>query len=173
MNKSTKGALAATAATALLLGGAGSLAYWNAEGNIAGGTITSGELKLTAKDAGTWKLNGTDVTSSISSVKVVPGDTLVYTGSYTIGATGNNLKGNVTVTGGTGTAFAGSTLTSTFKLDGTAVTGSAPITSAQNGKDVAAEIKLDFPFGTTADNTSQNKTVNLSAVKVALTQTAQ
>lgn len=173
MNKSTKGAIAAGAAATLLLGGAGSLAYWNAEGDIAGGSITSGELKLTAKDTGTWKLNGTDVTSSIANVRVVPGDSLVYTGSYTVGAKGDNLKGTLGVTGGTGTAFAGSTLTSTFKLDGTTVTGATPITAAQNGKDVAAEIKLDFPFGSTVDNSSQNKTVNLSAVKVTLTQTAQ
>lgn len=169
MKKSTKGAVAAGAAAVLLTGGAGSLAYWNATGTISGGTVTSGTLTLTAADAGTWKLNGTTV-SPISSVKIVPGDELVYTGSYTIGATGNNIKGNLSVTGGTGTAWAGSTLTSTFKLDGTTITGTTPITGAQDGKNVSAEIKIDFPFGTAADNSSQNKTVSLSNVNVALTQ---
>ena len=169
MNKSTKGAIAAGAAAALLLGGAGSLAYWNATGTIAGGSISSGTLTLTAKDTGTWKLNGTTVAAA--TTKIVPGDELVYTGSYTIGATGNNIQGNLAVTGGTGTAWTGSTLTSTFKLDGTAVTGTTPITGAQNGKDVAAEITIDFPFGSTADNSSQAKTVTLSNVGVTLTQT--
>ncbi|MCL3836921.1 alternate-type signal peptide domain-containing protein [Aeromicrobium duanguangcaii] len=170
MNKSTKGAVAAGAAAVLLLGGAGSLAYWNAEGIIAGGTISSGELKLTAKDAGTWTLNGTKVTTGTPTI--VPGDELVFSGSYTIVATGNNIKANLGVTGGTGTAWAGSTVTPSFTLDGAAVaTGTAPITSAQNGKDVAAQIRIDFPFGTTVDNTSQKKSVNLAAVGVTLTQT--
>lgn len=45
MKKSTKGAIAAAAAAVLLLGGGTTLAYWTASVDIAGGTITAGELK--------------------------------------------------------------------------------------------------------------------------------
>ncbi|MCD9153084.1 alternate-type signal peptide domain-containing protein [Aeromicrobium duanguangcaii] len=168
MNKSTKGAVAAGAAAVLLLGGAGSLAYWNAESTIPGGSISSGTLTLTPKATGTWKLNGTTVTGTPT---IVPGDELVYSGSYTIGATGNNIKGTLAVTGGTGTPWAGATVTPTFTLDSTTITGTTPITAAQNGKDVAAQIAVDFPFGTAVDNSSQAKTVNLSEIRVALVQT--
>ncbi len=48
MNRSTKGAIAAAAAAVLLLGGAGSLAYWSADGEVGGDTITSGSFTLTA-----------------------------------------------------------------------------------------------------------------------------
>ncbi|GAA3527470.1 hypothetical protein AFL01nite_03580 [Aeromicrobium flavum] len=168
MKKSTKGAVAAGASAVLLLGGAGSLAYWNANGSIAGGSISSGTLTLTPKNVGTWTLNGTTVTGTPT---IVPGDELVYTGSYTIGATGNNIRGNLTVTGGTGTPWAGSTMTSTFKLDTTTITTATPITAAQNGKDVSAEIRIDFPFGSSVDNNSQSKSVTLSNVGIALVQT--
>ena len=47
MKKSTKGAVAAGAAAVLLLGGAGTLAFWNADGTAEGGTLTAGTLELT------------------------------------------------------------------------------------------------------------------------------
>jgi len=170
MKKSTKGAVAAGAAAVLLLGGAGSLAYWNAEGTIAGGSITSGTLKLTPADTGSWELNGTELTST-TAPKIVPGDELVYTGSYTVSATGENIQGNLTVTGGAGTPWATATVTPTFTLDGTTITGQTAIDEDNDGDVVAARVAVDFPFGTTADNSSQAKTVNLSAIQVALVQT--
>ena len=57
MKKATKGALAVTAAGALLLGGAGTLAYWNDVQGVTGGTISSGHLKLTPGTCDGWKLN--------------------------------------------------------------------------------------------------------------------
>lgn len=47
MRNSIKAALAATTGAALLLGGAGSLAYWSDEEVIPGGTINGGSLDLT------------------------------------------------------------------------------------------------------------------------------
>ena len=68
MNKSTKGALAASSAAVLLLGGAGSLAFWSDSQDVGSANITSGELDLSAPDcaddllAGThgWQLDGGD-----------------------------------------------------------------------------------------------------------------
>ena len=53
MNKASKGALAALAAGVLLLGGAGSLAFWTDTAEVAGGAINSGELSLTDTTPGT------------------------------------------------------------------------------------------------------------------------
>ena len=58
MKRSTKGALAASAAGILLLGGAGSLAFWNATVNVPGAAIASGDLKLSTPDCGDgWLLD--------------------------------------------------------------------------------------------------------------------
>ena len=75
MKKSTKGALAAAAAGSLLLGGAGSLAYWTDAETVGGGSIASGHLKLLP--VGTLR----DVPADRRRVgihrdKIVPGDTL-------------------------------------------------------------------------------------------------
>ena len=51
MKKSTKGAVAAAAAGVLLLGGAGSLAYWTADGAADGGSITAGGIATPADAA--------------------------------------------------------------------------------------------------------------------------
>lgn len=170
MNKSTKGAIAATAAATLLLGGAGSLAYWNAEGNIAGGSITSGELKLTAPTTGAWTLNGSAV-ANLSTVKIVPGDKLVYNAGWTIKATGQNLKADVDVTGvsASGALASKVTITDTY-LVGTTAPVNDRITSADDGKALAATVTVDLPFGTTADNTSQALSLDLTNVKVTLKQ---
>lgn len=172
MKKSTKGAVAAGAAAALLLGGAGSLAYWNATGSITGGTITAGKLTLTAEDTGTWTLNG-EAVSNISSVRVVPGDELEFTGSYEIGAVGDNLEADLAVTGGaaSGTLASYATVVPTFTLDGTTVTGTTEVTEDNDGDVVDAVITIDFPFGTTANNNSQQTTLNLADIGVTLTQT--
>ncbi|MDI9944213.1 alternate-type signal peptide domain-containing protein [Rhodococcus sp. 1.20] len=49
MKKQTKGAIAAAAAGALLLGGAGSLAVWSDSADVSGGgPVTSGALDLSS-----------------------------------------------------------------------------------------------------------------------------
>ncbi len=54
MKKATKGAIAAAGAGVLLLGGAGTLAYWTADGAAAGSDITAGDLDLTAGTCSGW-----------------------------------------------------------------------------------------------------------------------
>ena len=74
MKKSTKGAVAAGAAAVLLLGGAGTLAYWTDTASTPGATINTGHLDLTALDCGTgWTLDGGD---PFVAQLLVPGDTL-------------------------------------------------------------------------------------------------
>jgi alternate signal-mediated exported protein len=75
MNKSTKGAVAAAAAGVLLLGGAGTLAYWTDADIIDGLTINSGHFKMDGADcdAATWTLDGGD---PYTDQLLVPGDTV-------------------------------------------------------------------------------------------------
>jgi alternate signal-mediated exported protein len=174
MKKSTKGAIAAGASAALLLGGAGSLAYWNAEGDVTGGSINAGTLTLTpTTPVAGWTLNGTAVTE-LSAVRIVPGDNLDFTGAWTVAATGQNLAATVDLTGLDVTGALGSkvTVTDTYTIGTPAVAlgTTDQVTSAANDSVLRASVDVDFPFGTTADNTSQTLVLNLSTANVSLTQ---
>src|SRR5690606_34468068 len=86
MNKLLKGSIAGAAGIVLLLGGAGTLAYWNDSANLTNaGSISSGVLNVEADAAapGSWN-------NSISLI--VPGDTRTFTQSLDLAATGDNLK---------------------------------------------------------------------------------
>jgi alternate signal-mediated exported protein len=171
MNKTTKGALAGGAAALLLLGGAGTLAFWNATDTNDPGAIGSGRLAL-LDETGEWKLNG-DLVADPTVVLLVPGDEVTFDGTYVVDAAGDNLQATVSVTGA---AEAGSlaghvATTSAFTLAGTTLTGSEVITELDDGDTLGVAIDIDFPYGTTVDNTSQDKTLDLSEIAVVLTQT--
>ncbi len=176
MNKLTKGAIATAAGIALLMGGAGTFALWNDSATVSGGTIQSGTLTIASTGAGTWKDVSTDIVPTNvvinpASFLVAPGDKLNYTQSFTIGASGNNLKATLAVDPTSivkGTWATDLTPTVTATIDGTAV---SQITSAANGKTVVVSVTLAFDAA--ADNTTQGTpgAVDLSALKITLTQT--
>jgi alternate signal-mediated exported protein len=179
MNKSTKGALAAAAGAVLLLGGAGSLAYWNDAATVAGGTINSGKLSLTDTTTGggcaasVWTIDSAEtpagVTFNPASDTVVPGDVLTKHCTYKINAAGTHLRATVATSGGaaTGTLATALTTSGTFTVGGAAAT---TVTSADDGKTLDATVKVTFPYGATADNSTQLKTATLSSFVVTLTQ---
>lgn len=166
MNKSTKGALAIAAATSLLVGGAGTLAYWNATGTVEGDGINSGELALTNPGPQTWKLNGTTVDGS---VVIVPGDHLTFAGSYEVAARGDDLLATLDLSSGTGTGGLGAFVTTDVDalIGGAAVT---TVTDDNDGDTIEVRATVDFPFGSTVDNSSQNKTLQLDDMTITLTQ---
>ncbi|MBD8702349.1 MULTISPECIES: alternate-type signal peptide domain-containing protein [Frigoribacterium] len=99
MNKLVKGSIAAAAGIALLLGGAGTFALWNANTEVAAASVTSGTLALTPSGTGTW----TDITngrnaaiSDVSQFKIVPGNKLRFTQTMKIDASGNDLVADLT-----------------------------------------------------------------------------
>lgn len=106
MKKSLKAAIAAGAAGALLLGGAGTFALWTADTDLDAGTVTTGHLTMTTVAAeGVWAdASGGAATIDFDPVTdhLVPGDVVTYTQAVTIGADGKNLKGKLTATGLTG-----------------------------------------------------------------------
>lgn len=192
MKKSTKGAVAAAAAAVLLLGGAGSLAYWNDNVTIGGGTINSGELKLTDMDcdpgAGTtasvWTLDSEGgSTTYADGDPLVPGDVLTKICTFKIDAKGNHLTADLTVSDPDFDAASDPALASVLTTDAAYAIGATPlptpatITSANNTNIVTATVKVTFPYdgpvsapdpSTGADN-STNVIGGLSAVLNSIT----
>jgi len=175
MKKSTKGALAAGTAAVLMLGGAGSLAYWSQGATLNAGSFKTGTLGLAA---GTCDTNWTYATGSDSgnaATLIVPGDVIQKKCTYTITATGDHLTAALTTPAtvaftpaATGTNKM--SVAATYQLNGNAIT---TVTSANNGQTVTATIAVTFPFGdaTASDiNDTQNLTEALNALTVTLTQ---
>lgn len=178
VKKSTKGAVAAAAAGVLLLGGAGSLAFWSDSVTIGGDTINSGHLSLddttgtddTCANA-PWLMDSAEPGSAFNPLtdKIVPGDTLTKFCTFDVSAIGNHLRADLAATGGTasGTLAPPVTVSSVFTVAGATVTG---ITEANNGNELKSKITLTFPKGLTKDNTSQGKSLNLTSYVVTATQ---
>jgi alternate signal-mediated exported protein len=195
MNKLAKGAIAGAAGIALLLGGAGTFAFWNSSQPVSGGTITAGNL-LVEQDgaAGVWT-NQTGNTINIATYRVVPGDVLTFTDTLNVTAVGNTLKATLSISGGS-VAPASAAVDADVKL-AQQLTGNAVVTASGDGfsgsgptytvtaasgtggsivaQPVVVKAVLTFPFAgppavTTADNSAKLGVVNLTAMAVDLTQ---
>ncbi|WP_309068410.1 alternate-type signal peptide domain-containing protein [Microbacterium sp.] len=88
MNKFAKGSIAAAAGIVLLLGGVGSLAYWNDSADLDGVAVNAGQLELTAA-AGSW---GADKIGAW-----VPGDEATYETTLSLKTSGDNIAGRITL----------------------------------------------------------------------------
>ena len=182
MKKTTKGALAATTAGVLLLGGAGSLAFWSDSLTIGGSTISSGHISLDDTTDGLcaeadWILNDAeapvDAVFDPSADALVPGDSITKTCTFDINAVGDHLRATLAATGGEDAAPAAGTdlapfveATAAFTVDDLTT---LEITDDNDGDEVEAKITLTFPYGTD-DNDSQDASLDLSAYTVSLTQ---
>ena len=171
MNKTTKGALAAATAAALLIGGAGTLAFWSDSDSVDAGTITAGKLSLTpVAAAATWTdTHDSSTISDIASFRVVPGDKLVYEAGFTVNADGDNLEAALDVDDA---SVSGALLDeSSVNVAVTDSGGSAidAITPAQDGETITARVTFDFPYAA-ATNDSQQQAVDLSGLRLTLTQ---
>jgi alternate signal-mediated exported protein len=178
MKKSTKGAFAAAAAGSLLLGGAGSLAYWTDAESISGGTITAGHLKLTPVGAGCgdWKLAG--VTFDVANEKIAPGDTLTRHCEYTVSMAGKRLAAQVDVStpSFTGTLEPGLEHTATYSVGTATAIPTGTATTIAHGQTVGVDLEVEFPHVLDAgagQNNSFNKSTTLTAVLGDFTVTAK
>lgn len=188
MNKLLKGAIAGAAGVALLLGGAGTFAYWNSSTAISGGTIVAGNLAVTDPGpAGVWTANGSATPIVLANYLVVPGDVLTYTKTMSVTATGNNLVATLalstaSITGSTaGTAdtalAAYLTTTAIITATGTGITGAGPtytVTAGTAGvqQDVVVTATITFPRSPTlgAENNTMLGSVSLDNLALSLTQ---
>ena len=176
MKKTTAAAVAAAVGAALLLGGAGTLAYWSDTETSATQSISSGTLNLDAATGGAWSVKKSTAAPAVvfgPNDTVVPGDILSTTINVPAQMVGNNLKANLTITPSLPTG----TLTVPVKLavgSGTAATlTAAPIvrevTPTSLGT-VAVTVSIEFPVG--ADNTTMTKTLNAISFTYSLQQIA-
>jgi alternate signal-mediated exported protein len=207
MNKLVKGSIAGAAGIILLMGGAGSLAYWNdsATAGPASGSnsITAGTLTVTAVNTGAWTkgfYNASNVlvgsvgaVANLSTVRIVPGNRLVYTQQFNIVGTGDDLYFTIGSTAGAVTAASAgaadvalaaqvnASATTAFAVSsvtgGTVVPATTPGTyrvssNAGTPSTVTVTWTVDFPFGATAVNTAKLGAISLSQGAITLTQVA-
>lgn len=181
MNKLTKATIAGAAGIALLLGGAGSLAYWNTSATVTGSTITAGELTIVANGTPVWTdANGT---INIAAFKAVPGDVLTFTANFDVTAVGDNLTATVALTGDSVTAAdtnnPADVQLALQLIDAAVVTvngvTTADVTPTGGTQTVVVSVTLTWPFGTATDIDddfdAMNGKVNLSNMTITLTQT--
>ena len=171
MDTTLKGALAAGAAAVLLIGGAGTLAYWDDSETVDGTTISSGELKLGAPVCGAWRLNdAADFTTQL----VVPGDQLTRSCTVDLIATGANIQADLALSDAT---FA-TTDNLTGELDASAAftVGGASVTTVDAADDtgtdeIGVEITVDFDFATATNASQDVLNTALQDLTLTLTQT--
>ena len=194
MKKTTKAVLAAGAGLALLIGTGGTLALWNSSAELGAGTITAGTLQLTQTGTPTWQIQRAGATTpeavtSLATLRIVPGDRLIYTGDFSIAAEGRNLSFRADITPGAITAARTGNAADTRlaqQLDLTAsytINGVAGQTATINQTNDAAStypvkivVTLDWPFddpaGTSSaqDNVAKEGQVSLANFAVTVTQ---
>jgi len=185
MNKLVKGSIAGAAGIALLLGGAGTLATWNSAVTVsAPGTISAGTLDIVAK-SGTitgdgWKLGSGATVASPASFKIVPGDTVTYTKTFNVTATGDNLSADIALgtlaiapansaTAADTALAAALTKSAAFTVNGAAATSISPAAGTQP---VVVTVTTTYPKSVTAsaENGSKLGAVSLSNFSITLTQ---
>ncbi len=189
MKKSTKGAVAAGAAAVLLLGGAGSLAYWTDDTTVDGGTIEAGSITLDSMDCDgfVYDSDGTDVNL------VVPGDVVTNDCDVTLVLEGDNIGATLQIDDAS-VAAATAALAADEALADSADAGLVPtvtllddngdeITGPIEGAgtyDLTAQISVTFPYGgpvsspdprTDARNESQNGVAALDQLELIAVQT--
>lgn len=178
MRTSVKAALAGVAGVGLLLGGAGSLAFWNDTETQDGGTIQAGTLNLTDADCGDgWLVTGTTTKMDLfaDDFRIIPGTSVTRVCTFTLRVSGD-VTGTLTLDSAPAALDAhdeDTTLkdellyTATYDLSGTAGQGvSGVITEGQqrefteldDGKVLTASITVELPLKPTepADNDSNS-----------------
>lgn len=158
---------------ALMLGGGGTLANWNAEATTTPGTIVAGDLNLVNSTPGTWK-DRVGAAVNITTYKVVPGDKLTFTQDLPVTLVGDKMAANVATTGITATnGFTPANVTVSapvLTVGGTAV--SNPLKPTGSAQTVTATITFEF-LSTTAGRADVGVSYNFNSVAFQLTQVTQ
>jgi alternate signal-mediated exported protein len=170
MERLTKAALATGGAAALLLGGAGTLAFWTAEGTATGSDVVSGSLTMTDGECGDWTLDGGGPVVE----GIVPGDTVTSECTLAVSGTGDHIAlGDVEVSEASWVET--NDLTAALVLDAASATlDGAPLTlpiaepvAVNADSELVVTVSATFPEGAT---TGQGLTATLSDVTVTVTQ---
>src|SRR6478609_5179369 len=175
MNTMIKGSIAGATGIALLMGGFGTYALWSDSENLAAHGVQSGELDI-ATSAGVYDdANSAAANDWTATDKMVPGDKVTYTQTFTVKGSGKNLKRTI--------AYVKPTLSSTFS----GLTDTVDITSSSadiTAGSTAGSFTFAQPFGTatltakvtytlpagTANQVDQNKAATLPAAAFTISQ---
>ncbi len=182
MNKLTRGAIAAGAGLVLLLGGAGTFALWSDTATLSGSTITAGELKFGTVGSPQWTNvtnGGNTAIADISTFRIVPGNTVKLTQTVQITATGNDLVAQLTYDPGSITIAPELQSRITITLGATSNNANVTslggnlfkVTPAAGVSTVTVTVTVAFDPAT-PNLEGQAKTVQLSGLKLTLTQVA-
>lgn len=169
--------LAIAAGTALMLGGAGTYAYWSTSTALEATTVQSGNLGLTL-GGGTWTLQGVlgGVTNiaDLSAVRIVPGDVLTLTQPLTVDIVGDTLVADLRANVGVDLSASalGAQLDVELDLPTDYGTATGPneyrLTDADSGS-TTATVTITFD-PTTSGVTAVNQTIDLADISFSLTQ---
>lgn len=175
MKKLTKATIAGALGVVLLAGGT-TFALWSDSATVNGGSVTSGTLALTPSGTPAWTDLSDDSTIDIASFLIVPGDTIEYTASFVVDASGANLSATLDVSDpvdatGDPALVAATTVTQSFTDAGGDPVVDGAITSANDGDVIDVTVTIAFDEATTG-TTAQGETLDLSDLTVTLTQTA-
>lgn len=89
MQKTTKAVIAVGAATVLMLGGGGSLAFWQKSVDSSATTFQTGYMSMDSQSK-SWSVNGVPA-PDLSGITIVPGDVIVYEERIRVEGSGSNL----------------------------------------------------------------------------------
>ena len=186
MRNSIKAALAAVAGGSLLLGGAGSLAYWTDETEVQPDTtLTSGTLDLGAPDCADWELDDLSVFDPAADT-VVPGDTITRVCQFQISVTGAHLEAELTANAPTMPDSALQdelSFAAVYELDTDATddstnetlvdpdAGPVAFDVSDNNSYLRVAFTVNFPFGGLDNDSEGAVTAQLDAISVTATQT--
>ncbi|MFJ4039006.1 alternate-type signal peptide domain-containing protein [Microbacterium sp. NPDC090007] len=177
-----KAIVAIAAGTALLLGGAGTYAFWSTQTALGAAPVSSGDLDLSLGDA-EWTLQGVlgqaQPVADVSAVRIVPGDVLTLTQALDVTLIGDTIEADLAASlGATFAQGLGQYLDVDLTLDsfGTEVDETtyhlveADITDPDGTQAVTATLTITFDPAT-ANRDGVNSSVNLEDVVFTLTQT--
>lgn len=176
MKKTTKGALAAGTAAVLLMGGAGTLAYWTDNDTITGTNISSGHLTLDAtacKGTTGWLLEGAafDPTSDT----LIPGDVLTKSCNVVVNVKGTHFTQvdiEATTPAGAVGAAPWDELTVAATVSGTA-TGADDVAVSQGDNNVPVAITVTWPYGSEDNGLNGDLSTALGDIAITAVQDHQ
>lgn len=168
MRRSTKGALAGSAAALLLMGGVGTHATWSDGDSVPGTTLGAGHLSLTDVECNGWLING-DLADP-TSVKIAPGAELTQVCTFAVDALGAGLKATLSVTNPTvsGDNDLAAALTADATYEDEQGQTIATTTELGNGDEITATITVTLPSG--VDESVQDLDATLDSITVTATQ---
>jgi alternate signal-mediated exported protein len=167
MKRLTKAAIATGAAAFLLLGGAGTVAYWTGTGTATGTEVKSGTLTVTNGTCAAWTY--TTASGGGPVTLAVPGDTVQTSCTVTVQGTGDHLGVKASFDPSTAGWTETNALVSALKLsEGQVQVDGNPVPAAgfsiADGKAhvLTLDVQAEFPYGD-ATQASINDTQSLSA----------